>query len=71
MIKELKNADLILGSRRIAGGNEIGRNIFRKFVTLVANLYIKVMLGIKIKDFNFNKILPLFSPAVNVLNFKI
>ncbi len=52
MIKELKNADLILGSRRIAGGNEIGRNIFRKFVTLVANLYIKVMLGIKIKDCN-------------------
>lgn len=52
MIKELKNADLILGSRRISGGSETGRSLLRKFVTWGANLYIKLMLGIKIKDCN-------------------
>ena len=52
MIKELKNADLILGSRRIAGGSETGRSLFRKFVTSGANLYIKLMLGIKVNDCN-------------------
>ena len=52
MIKELKNADLILGSRRVAGGSEVGRNLLRRFVTWGANLYTKLMLGIKIKDCN-------------------
>lgn len=52
LIKELKNADLILGSRRVAGGSEVGRSLLRMFVTLGANLYIKLMLGIKIKDCN-------------------
>ncbi|MBI4453471.1 polyprenol monophosphomannose synthase [Candidatus Woesearchaeota archaeon] len=52
MIKELKNADLVLGSRRVEGGNEIGRSSLRRFVTLGANLYIRVMLGINVKDCN-------------------
>ena len=52
MIKELKNADLILGSRRVEGSKEIGRSLFRKFVTWGANLYITIMLGIKLKDCN-------------------
>ena len=52
MIRELKNADVIIGSRRIAGGNEVGRSLMRRFVTWGANLYITVMLGIKVKDCN-------------------
>ena len=52
MLKELKNADLIIGSRRVKGGKDIGRNWFRKFVTLGANFYITIMLGIKVKDCN-------------------
>ncbi|MBW2976717.1 polyprenol monophosphomannose synthase [Candidatus Woesearchaeota archaeon] len=52
MLKELKNADLILGSRRVRGGKEIGRSWFRRLVTWGANLYITVMLGIKVKDCN-------------------
>jgi len=52
MIKELKNADLVLGSRRVEGSKEIGRSLLRKFVTWGANLYIKLMLGIKVKDCN-------------------
>jgi len=52
MIKELKNADLVLGSRRVKGSKEVGRSLLRRFVTLVANLYIRLMLGIKVKDCN-------------------
>jgi len=52
MLKELKNADLILGSRRVKGSKEIGRSWFRKFVTLVANLYITILLGVRVKDCN-------------------
>ncbi|MBI4143520.1 polyprenol monophosphomannose synthase [Candidatus Woesearchaeota archaeon] len=52
MIKGLKDADLIVGSRRILGGKETGRSLFRRFVTWGANFYIRMMLGIKIKDCN-------------------
>lgn len=52
MMRELKNADVIIGSRRLKGSKEVGRSLFRRFVTLAANLYITVMLGIKVKDCN-------------------
>jgi len=52
MLNELKNADLVLGSRRVAGSREIGRGLIRRFVTWGANLYITLMLGIKVKDCN-------------------
>ena len=52
LIDELKNADLILGSRRVEGGKEIGRSSIRKIVTYFANLYIRFMLGLKVKDCN-------------------
>ncbi len=52
MLKELKNADLILGSRQLKGSKEIGRGIIRKLVTYLANLYIRVLLGLRVKDCN-------------------
>ena len=52
MLKELKNADLILGSRQLKGSKEIGRGIIRKIITYFANLYIRLLLGIKVKDCN-------------------
>ena len=52
MLKELKNADLVLGSRRIEGSKEVGRSWFRVLVTYFANLYIRIMLGLKVKDCN-------------------
>jgi dolichol-phosphate mannosyltransferase len=52
MLKELNDYDLVLGSRRVKGANEVGRGIFRRFVTWGANLYITLMLGIKVKDCN-------------------
>ena len=52
MINELKNADLVLGSRRIKGSKELGRSIARRIITYFANLYIRLMLGLKVKDCN-------------------
>mgnify|MGYP001559504143 CR=1 FL=1 len=52
LISGLKDADIVLGSRRLKGSKEIGRGWLRKWVTLGANLYITLMLGIKVKDCN-------------------
>ncbi|MBI2653397.1 polyprenol monophosphomannose synthase [Candidatus Woesearchaeota archaeon] len=52
MVKELENADVVLGSRQLKESKEIGRGLFRRFVTWGANLYIRLMLGIKVKDCN-------------------
>ena len=52
MVKELKNADLVLGSRRVEGSKEIGRSWLRRFVTWGANLYIGLLLGLNVKDCN-------------------
>ena len=52
MINELKNTDLVLGSRRVKGGREIGRSSIRKLITFFANLYIRMILGLKVKDCN-------------------
>jgi dolichol-phosphate mannosyltransferase len=43
-------ADLVVGSRLIAGGGETGRNATRRFITLAANAYIRLALGIPIRD---------------------
>lgn len=52
MLKELKNADVVLGSRRVEGAKEVGRNFIRRMTTYLANLYTRIMLGIKVKDCN-------------------
>lgn len=52
MLKEIKNYDIILGSRRVKGAKEIGRGLVRRVITKLANFYIRAMLGIKVKDCN-------------------
>lgn len=52
MLEEIKNYDIVLGSRRIKGAKEVGRGFIRKIITKLANIYIKIMLGIKVKDSN-------------------
>jgi dolichol-phosphate mannosyltransferase len=52
MLKEIKRYDVVLGSRLVQGGHDIGRGILRRTITKLANLYITFMLGIKIKDCN-------------------
>ena len=52
MLKELKNADMVLGSRQVKDGKEIGRSRIRRIITHLANFYIRVMLGLNVKDCN-------------------
>src|SRR3989338_101265 len=52
LIAGLKDADLVLGSRRLKGSKEVGRGLIRQFITWGADLYITLMLGIKVKDCN-------------------
>lgn len=52
IIQNLKECDVVLGSRFIAGGKQSGRSLMRRCITKLANFYIRVMFGIKIKDCN-------------------
>jgi dolichol-phosphate mannosyltransferase len=52
MVKEIKNYDLILGSRHVKGGKDVGRGFARKIITYFANLYISIVLGLNVKDCN-------------------
>jgi len=52
LLKEIKNSDVVLGSRLVKGGKDIGRGYLRRLITKIANLYIRLILGIKVKDCN-------------------
>lgn len=41
---------VVIGSRLIDGGGEAGRGLFRKWVTLLANLYIRAVLNLPVRD---------------------
>lgn len=43
-------ADLVVGSRLIPGGGEAGRPFSRRLITLLANAYIRVVLGLPVRD---------------------
>jgi dolichol-phosphate mannosyltransferase len=43
---------LVLGSRAVAGGSDADRGFLRQVITKLANLYIRILLGIPVKDCN-------------------
>lgn len=43
---------LVLGSRAVSGGSDADRGALRQFVTVLANLYIRILLGVPVKDCN-------------------
>ena len=45
-------AGLVLGSRAVEGGSDADRGLVRRFVTVLANLYIRVLLGVPVRDCN-------------------
>lgn len=49
-LKEMKDCDLLIGSRMVKGGGETGRGPLRQWITKGANLYIRLMLGLPYKD---------------------
>ncbi|NLD61996.1 polyprenol monophosphomannose synthase [Candidatus Sumerlaeota bacterium] len=42
--------DIVIGSRLVKNGGEVGRSPIRKYITLGANAYIRMMLGLSIHD---------------------
>lgn len=43
---------LVLGSRATAGGRDADRGVVRRAITKLANLYIRVVLGVRVRDCN-------------------
>jgi dolichol-phosphate mannosyltransferase len=49
-VAELRRADLVIGSRLIPGGGERGRSFARRCITSLASAYIRVALGVPVRD---------------------
>lgn len=47
-----RGVGLVLGSRAVAGGQDADRGLFRQWLTKCANLYIRVLLGVPVRDCN-------------------
>jgi dolichol-phosphate mannosyltransferase len=45
-------ADVVLGSRRVPGGADIGRPASRRWLTGLSNLYVRLVLGLPVADCN-------------------
>ena len=50
LLDAAQNADVVIGSRLVKGGGEKGRSFIRFIITRAANFYIRLMLGLKIRD---------------------
>ncbi len=50
MLAALPSADLVIGSRYVAGGTVVNWPKSREFLSRGANLYVKLMLGIGVRD---------------------
>lgn len=50
MIEATRRADVVVGSRLAAGGGETGRSPIRTAITKAANVYIRTLLGLPVRD---------------------
>jgi dolichol-phosphate mannosyltransferase len=50
MLKAIQSADLVIGSRKVAGGKIIGWGIVRKIMSNGAMWFSRTLLGLKVKD---------------------
>jgi dolichol-phosphate mannosyltransferase len=46
----MEDCDLLIGSRLVEGGGERGRHLLRKWITRLANAYIRLILNLPIRD---------------------
>lgn len=49
-LKQMADCDLLIASRLILGGGERGRHFLRKWITRLANFYIRLVLGLPFRD---------------------
>jgi len=52
MLKEIKSCDVVIGSRLVKGGKDTRDSIIRRQITILANLYIRIILGVGVRDCN-------------------
>lgn len=50
MIKESETFDIVVGSRYVYGGNTVGWELWRRFLSRMGNFYARVVTGVPIKD---------------------
>lgn len=50
LLRATKRADVVIGSRLVPGGGEVGRNPLRTSITTGANLYLQALLGLPLRD---------------------
>lgn len=48
--RSAQGADVVIGSRLVKGGGEAGRSPIRTAITVAANFYIRMVLGLKVRD---------------------
>ncbi len=49
-LKKIKDCDVVIGSRLLPGGGEVGRGFLRRLITRLAAIYVRVLLGFKVTD---------------------
>jgi len=49
-LKQMDDCDLLIASRLVPGGGEQGRHFLRKWITRMANFYIRLVLGLRVRD---------------------
>jgi dolichol-phosphate mannosyltransferase len=49
-LNRMEDCDLLIGSRLVEGGGERGRHFLRKWITRLANAYIRFILGLPVRD---------------------
>jgi len=49
-LRQMDDCDLLIASRLVKGGGETGRHFLRKVITRTANAYIRMILGVPVRD---------------------
>ena len=49
-LRQMDDCDLLIASRLVKGGGEKGRHFLRKLITRTANAYIRMILGVPVRD---------------------
>jgi len=49
-LKKIEDCDVVIGSRLVPGGGEVGRGFLRRLITRLAAIYVKFLLGFKVTD---------------------
>jgi len=50
LVAACDDADMAIGSRAVPGGRDVGRARWRRALTTVANLYVRTVLGVPVRD---------------------